>query len=110
MSKSQSNVLLGRAGAEELDKEGRAWVVIPGRNAFMMQAPFVNAKTIIADVSNGGARFPMPEWAGNEQGNGSQEWRIKELAAQGMSKRQICLDVFGYTGGAAFDAVNKVLE
>jgi hypothetical protein len=35
---------------------------------------------------------------------------IKELAAQGVSKRQICLDVFGYTGGAAFDAVSRIVE
>lgn len=110
MSASQSRVLLERGGAEELDVAGRAWAVIPGKSPFMMQAPFINSNVIMADVSNGGARFPMPEAGGNGGTNSEMVRRIKELAAQGVSKRQICLDVFGYTGGAAFDAVSRVLE
>lgn len=109
MSASQSRVLLERSGAETLDVAGRAWAVIPGKDSFMMQAPFVSAQTIMADVSNGGARFPMPE-VGSNGGNGNQVARIKELAEQGYSKRQIALEVFGYAGGSAYQAVTDALS
>jgi hypothetical protein len=32
------------------------------------------------------------------------------MAADDLSKRQIALDVFGYTGGAAFAVMNEALQ
>jgi hypothetical protein len=36
--------------------------------------------------------------------------RIKALSREGLSKRQIQLEVFGYDGGRAFYAVSEVLD
>jgi len=108
MSKSQSRVLLEQSGAETLPVEGRALAILPGKPLFTMQAPFISTRTITADVSDGGPRYPMPE--GGNGGNGNQEQRIRELAEQGYSKRQIALEVFGYAGGSAYQSVTDVLE
>ena len=41
---------------------------------------------------------------------GDQVERIRELAARGLSKNKIALEVFGYAGGKAYTAVNQALE
>jgi hypothetical protein len=75
-----------------------------------IQTPYINSRTIMEGVRNGGPRNPMPQ--PDEQGNerGREEARILELAAAGWSRRRIEQEVFGFSGGAAYETVKKVLE
>lgn len=98
MSASQSRVLLQRNGAELLDVPGRALAILPGRDIIEMQAPVIGYQDILTATWKGGPRRSMPE-AQNGDGDPGRARRIRELAAQGVSKRQIALEVFGYAGG-----------
>jgi len=109
MSASQSRVLLQRSGAERLDVAGRALAIIPGRQMVELQAPVIGYQDIRQAVSNGGPRCTMPTVEYNASGD-DQAARIKELSGQGLSKRQIALEIFGYAGGAAYTAVTEALQ
>jgi hypothetical protein len=108
MSASQSRVLLQRNGAERLDVPGRALAILPGRDIIELQAPVIGYRDIITATRNGGPRREMPE--AGETSENDQAARIRELAAGGLSKRQIALEVFGYAGGAAYTAVSEALQ
>lgn len=116
LSASQSRVLLQQSGAEALDTPGRALATLPGRPLVELQSPYIGPRTIEADVAqrNGGPQRPMPAAAPlptpppPSEVDG-QAQRVRELHAQGMSKRQIALQVFGYTGGAAWEKLEKIL-
>jgi hypothetical protein len=107
MSASQSRVLLQRSGAERLDVPGRALAILPGRDIVELQAPVIGYQDIVTATRNGGPRRDMPE--PDQESDERVEW-IRELAAQGLSKRQIALEVFGYAGGAAYTAVTGALS
>jgi hypothetical protein len=106
MSGSQSRVLLQQGGAEELAVVGRALVILPGKELFTLQAPFVNAKTIMADCSDGGPRYSMPEMGGVDD---ETTKRIRSLAAEGVGLCAICDSVFGYHNSAKTAIVKGVL-
>jgi hypothetical protein len=108
-SPTSSRVVLDDGGASDIRNKGRALAQLVGRELQEIQGLYVDKGEFIKALAGGGPRFPMPEVDGNGHGNGSQERRIRELSAQGLSKRQICLDVFGYTGGKAFETVSRVL-
>jgi len=108
-SPTSSRVVLDDGGASDIRAKGRALAQLVGREMQEVQGLYVTKDELVKALVDGGPRYPMPEANGNGHGDGDQERRIRELAAQGMSKRQICLDVFEYTGGAAFDAVSKIL-
>lgn len=111
MSASQSRVLLQQAGAENLGAKGRALVWLPGRDLVELQAPYIGHQDIIAAVADRGPRQAMPDApSSNNDQDDERVRRILELADQGKSKRQICLEVFGYAGGRAFDEVSRVLD
>jgi len=107
MSASQSRVLLQRSGAERLDVPGRALAILPGRDIVELQAPVIGYQDIVMATRNGGPRRDVPE--PDQESDEREEW-IRELAAQGLSKRQIALEVFGYAGGAAYTAVTGALS
>jgi len=106
MSKGQSRVLLERSGAESLDVEGRALVILPGKEMFTMQAPFVSAKTILDDCSDGGPRFPMPE--GNGYDSKLAE-RVRALSREGMGLGAISDAVFGYRNAKRTGEIKRIL-
>ena len=108
-SPTTSRVVLDDGGASDIKAKGRALAQLVGRELQEIQGLYVSKSELAKVLAGGGPRYPMPEVDGNGDGNGSQEQRIRELAAQGKSKRQICLDVFGYTGGKAFEMVSKAL-
>lgn len=108
LSASQSRVLLQRNGAELLNVAGRALAIIPGREMIKLQSPVVSYQDIITATANGGPQRAMPEAQGSA--GDDQTARIRELAEQGLSKRQIALEVFGYAGGSAYTAVSKALD
>lgn len=112
-SPTSSRVVLDDGGASQIKDKGRALAQLVGQELCEIQGAYISRDEFVKALAGGGPRFPMPETGGNggdNGGDGNQEQRIRDLAAQGMSKRQICLDVFGYAGGAAFDAVSKVLS
>ncbi|MCP4535980.1 MAG: hypothetical protein GY832_02440 [Chloroflexi bacterium] len=109
MSASQSRVLLQRNGAELLDAAGRALAIIPGREMIKLQAPLISYQDIITATHNGGPRHAMPQVDGEGLGD-EQTQLIRELAEQGLSKRQIGLEVFGYAGGKAHRLITEALE
>ena len=96
-------MLLQQSGAEALDVKGRALAWIPGREMVTMQTPIIGHDDIMTALSGQGPRSEMP---GGEQG---EPERIRDLARQGMSKRQIELTMYGYSGGSAHSKVNEVL-
>lgn len=59
MSASQSRVLLGQPGAEELDVKGRAIAVLPGREPMVFQAPMIKHSEI-RSLGNSGPVHEMP--------------------------------------------------
>lgn len=105
MSASQSRVLLQQNGAETLDVPGRALAILPGRELMKLQAPLVN-DGMLARLGDGGPRSELPDVA---QGDGGQTQEILDLAADGLSRREIESRVFGYSGGAAHRRVAEVL-
>ncbi len=108
MSPSQSKVLLEQRGAEELTIPGRALALIPGAaEIIQMQAPWVEPHKISQQWARGaGAQQPLPELSYPERAEAA---RIQALAAQGLSKREIQRQIFGYAGGAAYEAVARAL-
>jgi hypothetical protein len=74
-----------------------------------LQSPMVSYQDIITATRNGGPRHATPQ-ADGESLEDEQTQRIRELAEQGLSKRQIALEVFGYAGGSAYTTVSKALD
>ncbi len=109
MSASQSRVLLQRSGAESLDVAGRALAILPGREMVKLQAPMVSYQTILEALAGGDPQQATPA-VEVEADVDARDERIRALAADGLSKRQIALEVFGYAGGAAYTAVTEALE
>ncbi len=64
MSKVQSRVMLEDSAAADIKDQGRAYVVLPGRELCEMQTPYIN-KSILAQAlavnGGGGAAAQMPE-------------------------------------------------
>jgi len=106
MSASQSRVLLQQPGAEALDTQGRALAWLPGRGLVEMQAPYISRQDILAAVAGGGPRQALPALA---EASDDQAEHIRELHAEGLSRRQIQLQVFGYDGGKAARVVREAL-
>jgi hypothetical protein len=107
LNAAQSRVLLGRAGAETLDAPGRALAVLPGRDVIEMQAPYIGRRAILDAVSAGPPASSMP--VADDAGGDAQACKIRELAAQGVSRSEIERRIFGYNGGSAYSAVRSVL-
>lgn len=108
MGDGQSRVLLGQSGAEKLDAIGRAMAILPGREMITMQAPFISARTIMADVSDGGAQYPMPEIAGELDAE-ALEKRVKALYDEGVSLRGIAEAIYGYYNGRKGTEIKNIL-
>jgi hypothetical protein len=107
MSASQSRVLLEQSGAETLGTIGRAMAILPGRELFTMQAPFVSAQTIMGDMSDGGPRGMMPQQA--DELSSDMVKRIQALWAEGVGICAICDEVFGYHNSTKTSIVKRVL-
>jgi len=106
MSKSQSRVMLEDSAAAEIDRPGRAYAVLPGREMTEIQTPFVDKQTLAAALlalAAGGPPPVMPDPAtvtpqGEPMADQDQTGRaeeIRRLHADGMSKTAIARH-FGY--------------
>jgi S-DNA-T family DNA segregation ATPase FtsK/SpoIIIE len=109
MSVSQSRVLLEQGGAETLDTIGRAMAILPGRELFTMQAPFVSAKTIMADVRDGGPRGTMPETNSDGGMDPNLVKRVKALHAEGLGLGAIADEVYGYRNARKTAKIKAIL-
>jgi len=106
MSKSQSRVLLERSGAEDLDVQGRALAILPGKELFTLQAPFVSARTIMADCSDGGPRYSMPE---PEPHDPDLVHQVKHLHSEGMGLGAISETIWGYRNARKTGEIKDIL-
>lgn len=102
---SSSRVVLETRDAGNLNVKGRAYIRLAGRELLQIQAPLVSRPDFLRALQPGGPRHPMPD----DQVDQAQDAQIRALAAAGASKRQIQRTVFGYAGGAAFEAVTAAL-
>jgi len=110
LNASQSRVLIGESDAKDLNAIGRAYAVLPGRQMLELQAPYISSEAIVNSVRGGGAAYAMPVVDVTSADNSAVDAeRIRQLAAQGMSKNAIQREIFGYVGGAAYEAVTGVL-
>ena len=65
--------------------------------------PVIGYHDTLTTIRNVGPCWDLPETTA-EDGRAA---RIRKLAEQGLSKRQIALEVFGYAGGAAYTAAKQ---
>jgi hypothetical protein len=108
MSPTSSRVLLQRGGAEDLNVAGRALAWIPGHDLIEMQSPIINESEIMNAIDGTGPRGTFPSYdAGDRQVSDGQ---IRDLDSQGLSKRQIALRLFGYSGGHAHERITQALQ
>lgn len=104
---AQSRTLLGDGAASTIEVVGRAYAQLPGRPMLQIMAPLVSGGDIgRALAGQGGPAGELPEAA---EDGGDQDARIRELAGGGRSLNAIQREVFGYIGGAAYEAVKRVL-
>jgi len=107
---SLSQSILFCRDASDLKDRGRALAILPGTPGLTrMQCPIVERWD---DLPTPGEVLPLPEVDYHQDNTKDQdvERRIRELAGEGLSKRKIQLEVFGYSGGRAFDVVSSVLS
>lgn len=109
MSSTSSRVLLQRAGAEELQVAGRALAWIPGHEMIEMQVPIITVSDIMRGAAGSGPQRTIPSYDATSTTVSDDE--IRRLAhVEGLSKRQIALRLFGYTGGHAHRRVTDALH
>lgn len=108
-SASQSRLLIDDGAAAAIEAEGRAYARIPGRPLTQIQAPFVDGQEVL-DALDGqdGPAYDAPPAVEAPDGE-DQRAQILQLAGQGLSKNAIQREIFGYVGGAAFEAVSEAL-
>jgi DNA segregation ATPase FtsK/SpoIIIE-like protein len=105
---SLSQSLLYSREAAELHDKGRVKALLPGNSDLTeAQAPIVRRWDDLPP-SNGKQHELEP--CQEEAGDDYLEKRILSLAEQGLSKNAIQREVFGYTGGKAYEVVTRVLS
>ena len=102
-------MVLNDPGASKLAASGRALVQLRGRELVEIQVPMITRQHLLAAVNGGGPAMPMPE-SPQLESNVGKAAQILSLAGEGLSRREIERQVFGYTGGSAHRQVSEVLE
>lgn len=108
MSATQSRVLLGQAGAEEIEVKGRAMAVLPGRAPITFQSPMIKHSQI-RGLGNGGPLYDMPERSREPREN-DKAARVLDLHEQGQSDTAIARAVFGHGTTFYIEKVRDILE
>lgn len=111
MSRSQSNVLLGRGGAEEIDVKGRAIMILPGREAVTVQSPMIRHSDIRRLAGNG-PQYEMPELPDDDPPLFSDDALLDawdRLPGQGrkQNKSELCKALGGQPVGGFFYKVDE---
>ena len=109
-SSAQSRILLNNPAAAEIDKPGRAFVLLPGRPMIEMQAPMIDRATISRALANGSgprrAAIPAPP----RPTPTPNEARILEMHQQGASASAIARAVLGNDGGNQLREIRRVIK
>lgn len=100
-SPTSSRVVLDDKAASDLTEQGRMFAQLTGRPLIELQGPFVTRQEFMAALIGGGPKERAPALSQNEM--------IRRLYDEGLSKRRIQEQIFGYVGGKAHDTVNRVL-
>jgi DNA segregation ATPase FtsK/SpoIIIE-like protein len=107
---SLSRSLIRSTQAVNLRQRGRALALLPGRILTELQAPIVTtwgdlpAKRDVIELA------PVTSAPDKDQdADPDQADKIRELHQAGKSQNEIQRAIFGYTGGAAYEAVKAVL-
>jgi hypothetical protein len=116
----QSRVILERNGAERLsaDTPGRMLARLPGTgNLVLCQGYYLDDDDLLTSAQRLTTAKPLTwsDLAGDQELVTAdlvdhETARIRELHAGGMSGRKIQQEIFGYTGGAAYEAVSRALN
>ena len=109
---TSGTVVLERAGAETLPNvPGRA-IIRLGGEYHIMQTYHLDKARLVDLVKKSPKSDNCDDWpdVAGDAGDDDQAATIRQLHADGVSKRQIQRQLFGYVGGAAYDAICDALE
>jgi energy-coupling factor transporter ATP-binding protein EcfA2 len=114
-SPTSSRVVLDDRAAGDLGVKGRAIVQMDGRELCELQGPWIAKDRFIAALSNGGARYEMPE---TERPPGRQRLaedqtninQVLNLHEDGDSDTAIAREVFGHGTSFYIDVVREILQ
>jgi hypothetical protein len=105
---------------DNVKAKGRAWAQLSGRELEQVQVPYVSREEVAQVVTRGKPMRKLPEIPEvadiatvevvEDDPSLPDAKRVKLLKEQGLSLNEIQRRVFGYVGGAAYDAVKKALE
>jgi DNA segregation ATPase FtsK/SpoIIIE-like protein len=106
---TQSRILLGVSGAEELPAEpkGRALARLPGRGLVQMQTPYISRQQILSLAGNG-PRHVMPA-SREAKEDDAQARDVMAMHQSGDSVTAIARKVFGYGNMFYIDKVREIL-
>lgn len=108
---TSGRVVLERDGAETLPAVPGRCIIRLGGEYRLLQAYHLDKRRLV-DLVERLPRSEAPGWAdlAGEDPDDEQAAMIRQLFDDGLSKRKIQREVFGYTGGAAYTAVSEALE
>lgn len=122
LSRAQSSVLLGQAGAEALDTPGRALAILPGRDMLTLQTPYISGEALAGALDSNGPQKRLDAIEAADGGNGDaglvmieddptldDAARVLLLHRQGLSLNEIQKRVFGGIGGNYYYRVKDIL-
>lgn len=108
---SSSKAILDDRCASNLSVPGVAYAQLIGRPLQKIQAPFVTREQFYAALTTGNTTTTAQVVEMGNVGEGdSRTDEIRKLYASGVSKTAIQRKLFGYSGGAAYDAVQTALS
>lgn len=115
-SPASRRVVLGQS-VDNVSQRGRAWAQLPGREIEQIKVPFASREDVGRVITTGRPRQEIPEIPDitkakivADDANLPEVERVQLLKEQGLSLNEIQRRVYGYVGGAAYDAVKRALE
>lgn len=110
-SQASRHVVLGET-PEDVTVKGRAWIQRPGEMLRQIQCPFVTRDEVASVITRGKPARVIDLAVIKPEAQGENDVtvkRIKALHDEGASLNAIQRDVFGYTGGKAYNTVKAAL-
>lgn len=102
-SPSQSRILIHSGVAHSIKHPGRGYVILSGREMLEMQSPYLTPKMINGDLSHSSQVLEMPAT------QPSEEELVRQGMASGMTKNQICMQVWGSSGGVQYQRIEDIM-
>jgi hypothetical protein len=102
-SPTSQRVVLGQKVGNVKNK-GRAWAQLTGKEVQEIQVPYVSREQVYNAIQQG---EPMQSLSAPK--DNSEDKLVRELHEQGLSLNEIQERIYGYTGGAAYRSVKRIL-